>query len=185
MSTKENGDAGARSDAAPAEGRRGALGLLLGLGTVAYAGALVVPACGYLAGSAAAADGKERWTRVAKLTQLAEGVAERVKVLGEQRDAFTVSSGQTLGSVWLVRAGDTVRALSAECPHLGCAIDKSGDGTAFACPCHTSRFTLDGKAEGGPSPRAMDEIAARVVDGFVEVDFRRFRQGIPDKVEVG
>jgi menaquinol-cytochrome c reductase iron-sulfur subunit len=169
---------------APDEGRRGALTLLFGLGTAAYAGALLVPACGYLAGGTAAAGEKERWTRVAKLSQLGEGVPERVKVIGEQRDAFTLSTGQTLGSVWLIKTGEAVRALSAECPHLGCAVDKTGDGKGFACPCHTSHFTLDGKAESGPSPRGMDEIGARVVDGFVEVDFKRFRQGVPDKVPV-
>jgi hypothetical protein len=31
----------------------------------------------------------------------------------------------------------------------------------------------------------MDELSARVADGHVEIDFRRFRQGVGDKVEVG
>jgi len=31
----------------------------------------------------------------------------------------------------------------------------------------------------------MDALDVRVVDGFVEVDFRRYRQGISAKEEVG
>jgi hypothetical protein len=37
----------------------------------------------------------------------------------------------------------------------------------------------------GPSPRALDELATRVEDGFVLVEFRRFRQGTPGKEPIG
>jgi cytochrome b6-f complex iron-sulfur subunit/menaquinol-cytochrome c reductase iron-sulfur subunit len=158
---------------------------LVVLGSAAYAGALVVPGVGFVAGEAKKGARGERWMRVAELSALPEGAPTRVKVMGELRDAFTVSANVTLGSVWLMRSGDSVRALSAECPHLGCAIDLNGDATSFGCPCHSSKFSLAGASESGPSPRAMDELSARVADGHVEIDFRRFRQGIGDKVEVG
>lgn len=166
--------------------RRGALGVLVGVGSLAYAGALAGPGYRYLTGGGAGQEpSRESWKRVAKVDQLRDGAPERVKVVGETRDAFTISRNQTLGSVWLQRSGDSVRAFSAECPHLGCAIDLGGDAKSFSCPCHTSRFGLDGRAESGPSPRGMDELAVRIVDGFVEVDFRRFRQGVGERVEVG
>ncbi len=174
--------------------RRGALSVLVGVGSLAYAGALAVPGVRFLtdtgtgdAGDARTGDGgaHERFRRIAKLAELPEGTPERVKIVGDTRDAFTVTRGQTLGSVWLLRSGDSVRALSAECPHLGCAIDLGGDGKSYGCPCHTSRFSLEGQAESGPSPRGMDELAVRIVDGHVEVDFRRFRQGVTERVEAG
>jgi hypothetical protein len=31
----------------------------------------------------------------------------------------------------------------------------------------------------------MDALGARVVEGWVEVDFRRYRQGVADKVTIG
>jgi cytochrome b6-f complex iron-sulfur subunit/menaquinol-cytochrome c reductase iron-sulfur subunit len=163
--------------------RRGALSALVVAGSAIYAGALAVPAYRYLHSDASGASG-ERWIRVGRLDSLPEGKPTRLTVVGEERDAFNLSRGK-LGSVWVTRKGNEVHALSAACPHLGCSIDLGGDAKSFACPCHTSRFTTDGKAEAGPSPRAMDELAARVRDGFVEVDFRRFRQGVGDKVEVG
>ncbi|HHH27408.1 MAG TPA: Rieske (2Fe-2S) protein [Polyangiaceae bacterium] len=177
---------GANESRAP---RRGALKTLAVVGGCAYAGALVVPALPFLVsspdGAKASGDGEGNWLRVAKLEALKEGKPERVKLKGDQRDAFTVTKNQTIGSVWLTRLGDDVSALSAECPHLGCAIDLRPSGETFSCPCHTSDFTLDGKSLKGPSPRPMDELATRVTeDGWVEVDFRRFRQGTADKVEV-
>lgn len=180
----------AAPSATPSQGdatdRRGALRTLVLVGSAAYTGALVVPAARFLAGTAAgggAAGG--RWVRVARLADLAPGTPRRLAVIGDRRDAFTVSKREVLGSVWLVREGEDVRALSATCPHLGCSIDLGGDGKSFACPCHTSRFALSGAVESGPSPRGMDALAARVVDGFVEVDFRRYREGVPDRQEVG
>src|SRR5690606_20217037 len=108
----DNGDKDKTTD------RRGALGMLVGVGSAAYAAALVIPGYRYLEGSrGSGGEAKERWARVARLEKLPDGKPERVKVIGESRDAFTVARGQTLGSVWLHRTGDTVRALSAECPH--------------------------------------------------------------------
>jgi Rieske Fe-S protein len=63
-------------------------------------------------------------------------------------------------------------------------VDLVEDKKSFSCPCHTSRFALSGAAESGPSPRAMDALETRVQDGWVEVDFRRFRQGIAEREEV-
>jgi Rieske Fe-S protein len=68
------------------------------------------------------------------------------------------------------------------CPHLGCSVNALADG-AFACPCHTSAFDATGKRVAGPAPRDLDSLATRIEDGFVAVDFRRFRIGVAEKVE--
>jgi len=39
-------------------------------------------------------------------------------------------------------------ALSLICPHLGCTVEQAPDG--YACPCHGSRFNLDGSLRNGP-----------------------------------
>ena len=169
----------------PDGGRRGALGTLVMVGSAAYAGAMAVPAYGFLAGeSPKGGAGNENWIRIAQLQALPEGVPTRVKVSGTLRDSFTVTKNMTLGSVWVQRSGNKVSVLQAECPHLGCAIDLTGDKKSFSCPCHTSKFKLDGVADSGPSPRKMDALASRVVDGWLEVDYRRFRQGVTEQVEV-
>jgi cytochrome b6-f complex iron-sulfur subunit/menaquinol-cytochrome c reductase iron-sulfur subunit len=166
--------------AAPSGPRR-----LVILGGLAYVGALAVPAACFVgaSGESAGAAGA-RWIRVARLAELPEGAPRRVQIIADQRDAFTLTRAELLGSIWVTRRGDDVRALSAVCPHLGCSIDLAPDSLGFACPCHASRFGLDGAAVAGPSPRSLDPLATRLVDGFLEVDFRRFRQGIADRLEV-
>ncbi len=167
----------------PAPSRRGVLGGMVVAGSAAYAGGLGVVGYGFLAGERGKGQAAgERWVRLVQLSALPAGEPRRFKVQGDVRDAFTVQKAMTLGSVWLQKQGDEVLAMSAECPHLGCAIDLAGDAKGFSCPCHTSRFALTGSAESGPSPRGMDALATRIVDGWVEVDFQRFRQGLPEKV---
>jgi menaquinol-cytochrome c reductase iron-sulfur subunit len=169
------------------ESRRGALKGLVVIGSVAYAGALAAPAVRFLtAGGPATSTGEGgRWIKVARVADLKLGEPRRLEVVGDERDAFTLTRDQTLGSVWLIRSEGGVAAFSATCPHLGCAIDVTADRKAFACPCHTSRFALGGEAESGPSPRGMDPLQVRVVDGYVEVDFRRFKTGLSKREEVG
>lgn len=174
---------------APAgEPRRGALKTIVALGTLAYAGVLAVPAAQFAVSTGGGSGGRKeaRWVRVGRLADLpAGGDPRRLQVIDDERDAFTVTKDQMLGSVWVMREGAGVRAMSATCPHLGCSIDLNSDKKSFGCPCHASRFALTGVSEAGPSPRAMDPLTARVVDGWVEIDFRRFRQGTTDREEVG
>ena len=89
-----------------------------------------------------------------------------------------------LGAIWVIREGEKIRAMSASCPHLGCGIELNDDKKSFNCPCHASRFALSGAPETGPSPRPMDPLATRVVDGWLEVDFRRYRDGTAE-LQVG
>lgn len=176
-----------RSAAAPApagESRRGALKALVTVGGIVYAGALGAVGVSFATGTAGER-ASERWLRAVKLEDLPEGEPRRLAMVGDARDAFTVTPAEQLGSVWLIRKGSEVRALSAICPHLGCSVDLGPDKKGFACPCHTSSFGPDGATQSGPSPRAMDTLATRVKDGWVEVDFRKYRQGIAEKKEIG
>jgi len=164
--------------------RRGALKVLVTAGSVAYAGALAAAGASFVTSTGGEAS-RERWLRSVRLDDLAEGQPRRVPMVGDARDAFTLTPAELLGSVWLVRQGGEVRALSATCPHLGCSIDLAADKKVFSCPCHTSNFAIDGATQSGPSPRAMDTLATRVKDGWVEVDFRKYRQGTAEKKEFG
>jgi Rieske Fe-S protein len=56
--------------------------------------------------------------------------------------------------------------LSAVCTHTGCIVDKVADGL-IQCPCHGSRYRLDGTVAGGPAPRALPARPVTVVDGSI------------------
>ena len=174
-------------------GRRGALRTLITAGGAAFGCALAAPALVFVAGPLAPTGGgpsssSGRWIRTVKLDALREGEPRKVAVVADQRDAWTITKNVELGAAWLTRRGDTVTALSATCPHLGCSVNadagRPGDA-GFTCPCHASVFDADGKREAGPSPRGLDTLPTRIEDGFVVVDFRIYRTGTADKVEIG
>lgn len=170
----------------PPKGRR-ALIMAAAAGTCAIAAGTGIPAAlVVLSPLRATAIGTGRWVKTLRADQLKENEPKRVAIVSDRRDAWTVEKNVELGSVWLVKRGNEVLAFSAVCPHLGCSINAvrtGGDASSFACPCHTSAFDADGKRKSGPSPRDMDRMATKVEDGYVAVDFRRFRIGVAEKVE--
>jgi len=81
---------------------------------------------------------------------------------------------------WANTRNDMV-AFAPKCPHLGCNVHWSADQKAFLCPCHGSRFALDGHVIGGPAPRGLDTLPVRVHDDQIEVMDMEFRAGIAVK----
>ncbi len=65
--------------------------------------------------------------------------------------------------VILVLDGDRALALSARCTHLGCPVVLADDGQSLTCPCHGSRYSLEGAVLHGPAgdplPRMPFSIA--------------------------
>ena len=59
--------------------------------------------------------------------------------------------------------------LSAVCTHTGCIVDRV-DGATLVCPCHGSRYGLDGAVQAGPAPRALDPRPVAVVDGRIVLE---------------
>lgn len=56
----------------------------------------------------------------------------------------------------IVRTSATEFAvLSRVCTHNGCGVGYQPAAMIFACPCHGSRFTLDGAVAEGPATRAL------------------------------
>lgn len=76
-------------------------------------------------------------------------------------DAVPLDSGVVVGDVVVTQpaAGD-YRAFSTRCPHQGCAVAVAGG--ALECPCHHSRFSLEGALEQGPAARGLTPVAVRV-----------------------
>jgi cytochrome b6-f complex iron-sulfur subunit len=108
------------------------------------------------------------------------------RVLFEPSTRFTVGPHEAIavGSVltdaehrvFVLRLHDGFRALSSVCTHLGCVTRYQPDEKCIFCPCHGSRFALDGEVLAGPAPRplhwlqmALSERGEIVVDTAVEV----------------
>ena len=57
--------------------------------------------------------------------------------------------------VFVFRDAAGLYAISAICTHLGCIVHQTEAG-GFACPCHGSQFSSQGKVTGGPAPRPLE-----------------------------
>jgi Rieske Fe-S protein len=65
-------------------------------------------------------------------------------------------------TVFLVRDGNEVTALSSTCTHLGCQVRWDRDASRFLCPCHGGAYDARGRVLEGPPPRPLDTIEVRV-----------------------
>lgn len=73
-----------------------------------------------------------------------------------------VGSGVIVDDVVVTQpaAGD-YKGFSAVCPHAGCTVSEVVDGT-IVCPCHGSKFNLDGSVAKGPATKPLDVQAISV-----------------------
>jgi cytochrome b6-f complex iron-sulfur subunit len=55
-------------------------------------------------------------------------------------------------AITLLASGNFI-VTSTECTHLGCQVARQGAG--FRCPCHGSRFGIDGIVEQGPADQPL------------------------------
>jgi cytochrome b6-f complex iron-sulfur subunit len=55
--------------------------------------------------------------------------------------------------VYAFADGEGIYAISAICTHLGCVVNKEKNG--FVCPCHGSRYGLDGRLVQGAAPKGL------------------------------
>jgi Rieske Fe-S protein len=75
---------------------------------------------------------------------------------------FAVNSRTLLDEVpaLLIRNQGGFVALSLLCTHLGCTVEESSDG--FLCPCHGSRYDVEGAVERGPAKEPLRRLRTEV-----------------------
>ncbi len=62
---------------------------------------------------------------------------------------------------YIIGTAKGVFAMSAVCTHLGCITRYLSDENVIACPCHGSRFELDGSVAHGPAPRPLQWVEVK------------------------
>jgi len=61
----------------------------------------------------------------------------------------------------IVTENNSTTVFSSHCTHLGCKIDKM-EGDRFVCPCHGSKYDLNGKVVKGPAYKNLQTIPYQI-----------------------
>jgi cytochrome b6-f complex iron-sulfur subunit len=66
--------------------------------------------------------------------------------------------------IFLLREGNSFKAISVICQHLGCAVHWTKEKNIFECPCHGSKYYKNGVNFAGPAPRPLDHFEISLAD---------------------
>jgi Rieske Fe-S protein len=64
--------------------------------------------------------------------------------------------------VYLVRSSSGVQAFDSTCTHLGCRTRFNAQTKQIECPCHGGIYNTNGEVIGGPPPKPLARLSARV-----------------------
>jgi Rieske Fe-S protein len=117
------------------------------------------------------------------IDQLASGEAVKFDAPTSPNTAFIMANGGGDNAAGeLAFGGFAVKDLTGKnhvfainCSHLGCSVAVNASDKTFDCPCHGSRFHLDGSVMHGPAAYPLSDLSWHqgpdgktiVVDGIV------------------
>jgi glycine/D-amino acid oxidase-like deaminating enzyme/nitrite reductase/ring-hydroxylating ferredoxin subunit len=87
---------------------------------------------------------KDRFKGAGGVADVAPGEGKIVGRAGDQTAVYRNPQGE-------------VHAVSARCTHLGCIVAWNPAETSWDCPCHGSRFSVDGDVLQGPAVRDLEK----------------------------
>ena len=61
----------------------------------------------------------------------------------------------------VVNKDGKTEVFSSHCTHLGCVINKEENGK-LVCPCHGSRYNLEGDAVKGPAYKPLEKLTSTI-----------------------
>jgi Rieske Fe-S protein len=100
------------------------------------------------------------WLPAAELSALEDGTPRPIALRVARNDGATEVIDRRM--IYLVRSGDSVRALDSTCTHLGCRTRFNPDSGRIECPCHGGIYDATGAVIGGPPPSPLRTLPTRV-----------------------
>jgi Rieske Fe-S protein len=117
------------------------------------------------------------------IDQFANGEAIKFNAPTSPNTAFIMANGGgdnaagelAFGGFAVKDTTGKTHVFAINCSHLGCSIGLNTTASTFDCPCHGSRFHLDGTVLHGPAPAPLSDLSWKpgpdpntiVVDGIV------------------
>jgi Rieske Fe-S protein len=112
------------------------------------------------------------------LNQLADGEAIKFDAPTTPNSAFIMADGggdnapgDLAFSGFVVKNQGKLDVLAINCSHLGCSVALNTNAKTFDCPCHGSRFNLDGTVLHGPAAYPLSHLTWKQSDpSTIDVD---------------
>lgn len=97
---------------------------------------------------------------IAKQETGAQEEVENAGIFSPQRFVLSASAKTLYQDSLHATKGLTKGMLSnpPRCPHMGCQLEWNPDEESWDCPCHGSRFDVEGKLLNGPAQKNLDKI---------------------------
>ena len=100
------------------------------------------------------------------ISQIANADAVKFDAPTSPNSAFIMADGGgdnaagdlAFGGFVVKDATGKVNVFAINCSHLGCSIALNTDAKTFDCPCHGSRFHLDGSVLHGPAASPLSHL---------------------------
>ncbi len=99
------------------------------------------------------------------IDQLSDGQAVKFNAPTSPNSAFIMAdgggdnaAGELAFSGFVVKNQGKVDVFAINCSHLGCSVALNESAKSFDCPCHGSRFHLDGTVLHGPAPVPLSHL---------------------------
>ncbi len=128
--------------------RRTFLDYLLGLGVVAWLGAVLYPIISYF--------------KVPEQTEAAPTSVTAALVKDLKPDQGKVFRFGNEPAILIDTPDGKLRAFSAVCTHLQCTVQYRQDMGKIFCACHGGVYDLNGRNIGGPPPRPLQEYKVAI-----------------------
>jgi Rieske Fe-S protein len=99
------------------------------------------------------------------MDQITDGQAVKFNAPASPNSAFIMADGggdNAAGDLafggFVVKNQGKIDVFAINCSHLGCSIALNESAKTFDCPCHGSRFHLDGTVLRGPAPAPLSHL---------------------------
>lgn len=146
--------------------RRRFLGFLAGIFVMITGAGIVAPLAGMLLAPLFARS-KENWLTLGALGDLVGGGPTRFTYRYIHLDGWFAKT--IIGTVYVIRDGSRLAAISNICTHLGCGVRWDPDKNDFICPCHNGVFDRNGNVVSGPPPKPLNRFPTRVASGKIQI----------------